>query len=81
MPNKSRYHSSTFIYCLLSVKMEVHFILRKTGPAKTGAAGSFPLTLSNCADIYNLVSQKYHAILHENVAQKAKANIFSSINK
>ena len=36
LPNKSKNHTSTFVYFLLFVKMES---LRKTGPAKTRAAG------------------------------------------
>ena len=45
-PNKSKNHTSTFLYCLLFVKMDLlFFTLRKTGPAKTGAAGPFPPAL------------------------------------
>ena len=44
--------SSKITLALLSIayflqKMEFHFTLRKTGPAKTGAAGSFPPALIN----------------------------------
>ena len=44
-PNKSKDHTTTFVYYFLFVKIEFHFTLRKAGPAKTGAAKLFQLTL------------------------------------
>ena len=39
-------HTSALLYYLLVVKMDFYFsILRKTGPAKTRAAGPFPPAL------------------------------------
>ena len=44
-PNKSQNHTRTlFITCLLQ-KWNFAFTLRKTGPAKTGAAGPIPPAL------------------------------------
>ena len=37
--NKSKNHTSTFVYHLLFVKLEFYFHLEKTGLAKTGVAG------------------------------------------